>query len=349
MVYTPSIKNSNMPFLLPLSSLNRAVAILTGPSTHLDHLGILSAVLSIPLIVTEESHYQLSKKYYPQINVQYLPMSDLSLDYLHEHFDTIFESSKFWTMELQSLFRTLYKKEIRFVFCPHGNSDKGFSLKEHPPQDICLIYGSHQNELLEKTGALQQIQHVVRTGNYRYDFYCKWRFFYDDLVEREIFSYFKKNKPFLLYAPTWQNKENASSFLLLGDEFLDSLSNDYNLIIKLHPFLIEDHYGKVLHLVERYRSHPSILIIEEFPPIYPLLNRCDLYLGDYSSIGYDFLAFDKPLYFYQPSGQSRLSRCGIEIPVECFDKVSLFLKATYEKNKKDLQAERQDLYKHVFG
>lgn len=338
-----------MPFSLPFLSLKRSVAILTGPSTHLDHLGPLSAMLSIPLIVVDEGHYQLAKEYYPQIDVHYVPMSDLSLEYLCHHFDTLFHSSKFWVMELQPLLRQLYRKEMRFVFCPHGNSDKGFSLKEHPPQDVCLIYGAHQYEHLQKTGALAKMRHTSLIGNFRYKFYQKERPLFDAIAEQKIFSRFKEQKPVVLYAPTWQDRENTSSFLFLKQELLDNLGNAYNLIIKPHPFLIEEHYGKVLQLMERYRDHPSILILQEFPPIYPLLNRCDLYLGDYSSIGYDFLAFDRPLYFCQPSGESSLSHCGMAIPENHLNDVSSFLKKTYEENKDHLQAKRAALYKRVFN
>ena len=40
-----------------MPSESRKVAILTGPDTYLDHVGVLSQILQIPLIVTEEGYY----------------------------------------------------------------------------------------------------------------------------------------------------------------------------------------------------------------------------------------------------------------------------------------------------
>ncbi len=327
------------------SSLTQAVAILTGPATHLDHLGILSAIIGIPLIVTDPYTFQLAKKYYPQIDVHLMDLSDLSLDYLCQHFDVIFESVKFWSAELKPTMELFYQKKMRFVYCPHGNSDKGHSLKDHPSQDFCLVYGDHLIEHLKNTGAFQHIQGIIPTGNYRYAFYQQWRSFYDSIIEEEIFSQLSHHKPTLLYAPTWQDSENQSSFFSLTDHLIHQLGSQYNLLIKPHPFLIEDHPEKILALADRCSTHPSIRIIENLPLIYPLLNRCDLYLGDYSSIGYDFLAFNRSLYFYQPSGQSRLSTCGLSIAPSQLDSIATLITL----NDHRYEEKRKSLYQYAFG
>ena len=110
---------------MPLES--RKVAILTGPDTYLDHLGVLSQILQIPLIVTEEETYLAAKEFYPGIDIHYRDIADLSLHFLAENFEVIFQSGKFWNVELKGVIQLLYRKTLRFVFCPHGNSDKGFS------------------------------------------------------------------------------------------------------------------------------------------------------------------------------------------------------------------------------
>ncbi len=343
-------------FQIPTLTSSKAVAILTGPSTHLDHLGILSAILEIPLIVTEEKTYRLARRYYPQINTIFMEIGDLTMEFLCTHFDVIFESGKFWAFELKPFMELLFRKKMRFVFCPHGNSDKGHSLKEHPDQDISLVYGSHLHEHLEKTGALHKVHSVVATGNYRYPFYQLHRPFYDHLVEEEIFSNFKQTKTTILYAPTWQDRENPTSFFQATEEIIEQLSSSYQLIIKLHPFLIEDHPGQVLAIQQRYEGHPAVHFLNEFPPIYPLLNRCDLYVGDYSSIGYDFLAFDRPLYFFNPIEENSpvqrytsLAACGIEIPHLRKKDLALFFEETLGRASSELSPIRRSLYEHAFG
>lgn len=336
---------------MPTSTSFKSVAILTGPATHLDHLGVLSYYLGIPLIVTEQSTYDLAKRYYPQADISVAEMSELSMDYLCRHFDVIFESGKFWATELGPFMELLHRKKMRFVFCPHGNSDKGHSLKEHTEQDICLVYGDHLFDHLKKTGALFKIRSVVATGNYRYPFYRQFMEFYDQLAEKEVFSHFAQNRQTILYAPTWQDRENPSSFFHAAEGIIQQLSGTYNLLIKLHPFLIEDYPGKVLHLMHRYENHPSVYFIDEFPPIYPLLKRCDIYLGDYSSIGYDFLAFDRPLYFFKPqaAGYSLLHPCGIEIPESKKDQLNAFFAETLAQAQPNLSGNRKELYAYAFG
>ncbi len=337
----------------------RCAAILTGPSTHLDHLGILSAILKIPLIVAEEKTFQLAKHYYPQIDLFLMSMADLSMDFLCNHFDVIFESGKFWSLELKPFMKLLYQKKMRFVFCPHGNSDKGHSLKDHPEQDISLVYGNHLHDHLQKIGALNKIQSIIATGNYRHLFYQKYKIFYDRVAEGEIFSRFKQQRKTILYAPTWQDRENPTSFFEATEELIMQLSPTYNLLIKLHPFLIEDHLANVLSIQDRYEGHPGVYFVDDFPPIYPLLNRVDIYLGDYSSIGYDFLAFDRPLYFFNPiegpaieSSPARytgLANCGIEIPHSQKNRLNQFFQKTVDLSQSDLSPMRKKMYNYTFG
>lgn len=330
----------------------RSVAIITGPQTHLDHLGILSSQLKIPLIVTEEHTFQLAKRFYPDLNISLKGYDELSIEYLARHFDVIFETGKFWAAELSPFFELLFHKKMRFVFCPHGNSDKGHSLQNHVDQDISLVYGEHLHDLLKKTGAAHQIRHILRTGNYRYPYYLKHRIFYDALTEKIVFQRFQNKNPSILYAPTWQDRENPTSFFSATSALIEQLSSSFNLIIKLHPFLADHHPAEVYQVISRYENHPSALFLTDFPPIYPLLSRCDLYLGDYSSIGYDFLAFDKPLYFLNPKkapSPSPLHTCGLEIPENAWDELTKFLLSTIEQNTREFALQRQKMYTYAFG
>src|SRR5438105_1920604 len=65
-----------------------------------------------------------------------------------------------------------------------------------------------------------------------------------------------------------------------------------------------DHYYKVMP--EKTSKH-NLLFITDFPLIYPLLAKTDIYLGDVSSIGYDFLFFQKPMFFFNPFSSKKSS------------------------------------------
>ena len=321
----------------------RATAILTGLNTHLDHLGVLSSVLKIPLIVTDEKTQLLVQQYYPDLDVRYHDLNTLTLPFLAHNFDAIFETGKFWAAELSSSINLLYGKKMRFVFCPHGNSDKGHTLQHHVQQDISLVYGQHLLDLLKRTGAYQKIDHVIPTGNYRLPYYLKHKTFYDALAHHDIFSRFTVQKPIILYAPTWHHNEHPTSFFSSRSHHRPALR--FNLLIKLHPLLLEDHPAHTFSITCRYENHPSALFLTDFPPIYPLLNQCALYIGDHSSIGYDFLAFDRPLIFLS-AGTTPLSRCGLALTN--LDHLNHAIHSELA-NPSFYAAHRQQTYHYAFG
>lgn len=330
----------------------RAIGISTGPTTHLDHLGVLCILFGIPLIVTDEKAYETSRRFYPQLDVHLLSFNDLSLETLAKHADVLLGCGKFWAESLLPALACVYGKQMRFVFCPHGNSDKGRSLRPgevHPRQDISLIYGDHMYELLRNTGALSSIGHVIRTGNYRYSFYRDNCEFYDGLAEESVFQHVPGDKKILLYAPTWPNKENPSPVFDYSAQLIDQLSPSFTLLVKWHPLLEQFYPGQSYHFLGRYADHPGVHFIHDFPSIYPLLKRSDGYIGDFSSIGYDFLHFDRPLYFIPSSADSNgpLFKCGLSLKQE--KPLAAYVQETWEENQERFRNARQTLYRHAFG
>ena len=169
------------------------------------------------------------------------------------------------------------------------------------------MYGDHQLDLLRDSGALPLIRKTIRTGNYRLPYYLAHQARFDQLAEESVFKQFDQQRPTILYAPSWNDGENASSFAVLTETLIRELSDSFNLLIKLHPLLAEDSPALFYSLLSRYEGNRRVQFLVEFPPIYPLLAKCDLYLGDHSSIGYDFLAFDKPLFYFSTQNHSPLS------------------------------------------
>jgi len=326
-----------------------------GPDTHLDHLGILAALLDIPLIVTDPKVYELSQMFYPPQKVELKDPLELSLEYLANKYDVLFGCGKFWALELLPLFDTFFDKKMRLVFCPHGNSDKGYSFdgkNMKAPQDIALYYGAHMLELLQKTNTLSQMGTLIRTGNYRFPFYRQHQAFFDERASSYVFNYLDSAKKTILYAPTWNDGENISSFFSVCDRFIDELSEHYNLIIKLHPLLEEYHPAQTFYHSAKHEKNPSVLFLKEFPLIYPLLKRCDIYMGDFSSVGYDFLIFDRPLYFFSSSislKNSYLHRCGMLFSPSITSSLLAWLEETLEENQVKYSSIRQQTYKHAFG
>lgn len=325
-----------------------AAAISTGPDTHLDHLSVICDLMDVPLIVTEPQNRAIAEEYYPQIKTTYIPFEELTLEYLASHLDVIYECGKFWTVELLPQIELLYQKKIRMVFCPHGNSDKGHSsnlLQASAPQDISLVYGKQMKERLKNTSAGS----LVETGNLRLSFYQKHKDHFDRLAEKKVFSQFHGERPLVLYAPTWDTEESPSSFFSSVSSLIEDLSPDYRLLIKLHPLLEENQPALFYHLLGKYEDRKNLLFLKEFPPVYPLLEHSSIYIGDYSSIGYDFLYYDKPLYFLNPAKKDKtlLQHCGIAI--EKTENVKKIIESTLEMNQKQFCKIRKKTYRHAFG
>jgi CDP-glycerol glycerophosphotransferase len=104
-----------------------------------------------------------------------------------------------------------------------------------------------------------------------------------------------KNKQTLLYAPTWKgtnfSKAKNDMFQIISEmAYLKSkVGNDYNLLIKVHPFL----YGQAKKFTEI-----SDILIPDFVDTNELLSVVDLLITDYSSIFFDYLVTNKPILFY---------------------------------------------------
>lgn len=335
----------------------KACGIIHGTDYLLDHLGVLCEELDIPLFVTDHKLLLCAKKYYPNLTISYADLPAVSSQEIFSQFDLLLYTSKVWACESYAYVKELYKLPTRIAYCPHGNSDKGFSFigtKSYPASDIELYYGNHMKELLEEMGALKGVSLPIRTGNYRLAYYKKNRAFLDSLVEAEIFSRLPSNPKTALYAPTWSSAEATSSFFTSCLDLINSLPSDCNLIVKPHPFLERNDISAYYKLQGACSAKENILFVDSFPPIYPLLARCSFYIGDFSSIGYDFLSFDQPLFFFDStenqhaSSRARyLHTCGMTLPKQT-DPFAFIAKHEHE-NRLCLSTKRKEMYNYVFG
>lgn len=274
-----------------------AIGILPGNNlSYIDHLVPLCQIMGIPLLVTEPWVKELVELYYPPMEIVLASPQDYNLDPFLQEYDLFFYVDFFRKGNGSFQFdEYLSTKKVRSVFSFHGNPDKFFEIywmERLEDEDIVLVYGPQLRDTLRKKGIQKQ---VLLCGNYRLEFYQKHRAFFDAKIP------FKKEKNTALYAPTWSSKSrfsifktDYSSFFTCYREVLENYSEKYQLIVKLHPHM---HLQMPEEVDEVISAYPHIFFLKNFPPIYPLLMQIDLYLGDYSSIGYDFLYFKRPIIF----------------------------------------------------
>lgn len=315
----------------------KGIGILAGHRQALiDHLVPLCHLMEIPLLVTEPLIQQLIEVFYPQQEVILAQPKDYALDPYVEGYDLLVYVDFYRQGHGSFRFHEYTcKKRARSIMSLHGNPDKyweHFWLERLLDEDVVLIYGPQLLELLKKKGIDKK---SVQCGNYRFEYYKEHAAFFDSKVP------FIKQKETVLYAPTWAdsnlNTENSSQYsnvLSVYESVFEKLSENYQLIVKLHPLMYQTMGEEIYKMKDAY---PHVFFLENYPLIYPLLKQIDIYIGDYSSIGYDFLAFDRPLYFLETEGSTALHRFGQKI-----SRADL-------SNLKPKNFDRKKLYSHVFG
>ncbi|MBS0620372.1 MAG: CDP-glycerol glycerophosphotransferase family protein [Verrucomicrobia bacterium] len=336
---------------------SRAAGLIYGHDLHyLDHLAPLCCVLGIPLLVTEEKIAQFASKYYQGLEVIHLDYL-AAAEHLVSHHNVIFYSMpRDLFDEICFIAQKLRQKRIHTVWCPHGNSDKGgntYHMEGLRKEEVCLVYGKQMIETLKSARIYDNLKAHVITGNYRYQFYLERKAFYDQIAEREIKRRLPPAEKTLLYAPTWQDYEKSTSFYDATPPLIETLPEKTNLIIKLHPNLhLQDEF-RAESLIETYRNHPHVLFLTDFPPIYPLLNLADAYIGDMSSVGYDYLAFNRPLFFLNQNGRSEedlyLFRSGIAIHKGDYASIHKKIQEYFLYELRDFSNLRKEIYALAFG
>lgn len=317
-----------------------AAGIIFDDSPHyVDHLAPFCSLRNWPLIVCEPSIASLCRTFYPSVK--------------------LIESSLFEIKSLPSTVVCCSTKtalndafpflggSYRMLWLPHGQSDKGFKtpyFEALANEDLLLVYGRRMIDVLNQK-KIQIATQII--GNFRYEYFQAHFNFYEKLLTQTF-----GNDRFLLYAPTWEDQEQSGSFCQAMPHLMNLPPSSMKIGIKPHPNTLL----KFAPQIERYKglAKEQIFFIEDFPPIYPLLSRVDAYIGDRSSIGYDFLIYKKPLFFITPTlidpqrDQSGwLMQCGTQIKAEELPELLNTL-SRFKESKKHVFA-KEKLNTYVFS
>jgi hypothetical protein len=323
-----------------------------------DHLIPLCDIFKAPLFVSEEKDFNLLKKYYPFNDIELMHISDISPDFLVKNFDAVFHST-FWNKDTFDIKYHLayqkYNKKIRSIYTPHGNSDKGYYstiMENYFDQDIALVYGDQMMDFIKNRNPDDPLDYI-KIGNVRLEYYKKNKIFFDEIIKKEILNYLDPNKKTILYAPTWEDGEKSSSFFEINEKFLLDILLDCNLIIKLHPRLYDHYPGRIINFIEKFKNFNNLKVLNEFPIVYPLLEITDIYLGDYSSVGYDFLKFNRPMFFIDKHNLEKIDKkkflhnYGINIEMKNLGNIKKIILDGL-KMEKEFKKKREELYFYTF-
>ncbi|MBC1700812.1 CDP-glycerol glycerophosphotransferase family protein [Listeria welshimeri] len=152
-----------------------------------------------------------------------------------------------------------------------------------------VLVGSDAMAAIFKKSFLMSELQILKLGIPRTDYF----FNEQKLKENYEWTYTKLNltdKKIILYAPTFRDDELQSTKLHLNiTELKAALSNDYQLILKLHPSISQD-----LEKIE----DDFVVYADKEMPIETILPTVDILITDYSSIPFEFALLHKPIIFF---------------------------------------------------
>jgi hypothetical protein len=182
--------------------------------------------------------------------------------------------------------------KTRAVQIFHGMSDKPFTYERDFSNYIkCLCVGQRQLDRLRQAACNRTIQATL-IG------YPK----FDNPPTTE--PLFENNCPTIIYCPTWR-KESISSIeiFLSNPEIIVRLALDYNLIIKPHPNIFNPdrqfYDQSIVDQLEVIAQIPNVKLMRS-GNVMPWYAQADLFIGDISAAGYEWLYYNKPMVFLNP-------------------------------------------------
>ncbi len=335
---------------MPLS----VAGFLYGPSSQFyDHIAPLCVYLDIPLIVTEKKVSEHLQKIYPSLIIYEYSYLDVA-QHVVARFDVILSCHP--RNHIEGMFgftEIMLQKQLVYFFVPHGNSDKGHRselIECIREESLVCVYGEKMLDFFSEKGARHHLFGYVHLGNYREQVYAKLRPHFQTLLSH--LAPLDARKKTVLFAPTWDDAEDSNSLFGAIDALLTEKPDDISLIVKPHPNTFQTHPAKMTRLEAEIEQIEDVFFIKEFPVIYALLDRADIYIGDMSSVGYDFLTYNRPMFFLNPNRRDPkedrgllLTRCGEVIFPESYDALYEII----EHPQTELKKLRHDMHYYTFG
>lgn len=307
--------------------MKRAICFLPeNQPQDLDHLLPLAIELDLPVITRSEKKRDLALHYYPDVNLEWVSPS-YPLDQLRDG-PVVISTLPRYELELALFLEKNLYGSYDSIFCHHGLSDKqlqGNQFKNLHADHKALIYGKKDQKEIPPHCT------TFCVGNYRKHHFEK----HQDLYRFKCESALKKLDSSLwtlLFTPSWIMKnihhgftiESLASFL--ESSLLDSIPKNMQVIFKPHPYLTSQIPETLEKIKAASETIPNLLYLEEIPYIYPLFEKVDAYLGEVSSIGYDFLTTSKPIFTLSKEIDSPWQKIAMKAPLKecCIDWKSLY-------------------------
>jgi hypothetical protein len=335
---------------------------------HVEHLAPWCELLDMPLLLAESPALDVIPALdaiaadYPGVRIERMPGIVLPdrLDVLAHAIAarsprTIFYSELFPRLLLRALFGGR-RDTPRVVYVPHGFSEKRQDWAAATVlQDVAVLYGQAAVDQLAALGVSAYLGSHIRSGNLRRSYHARHAVFFRARAASLGLDTASAGRT-LLYAPTWQDAIGSSSFFAAFAAFVDGLPAGWRLVVKLHPHLERDP-GAVDALAARARGR-DVHLLRAKGLCFPFLDLADAYVGDMSSLAYDYLAYGRPMFFTNPTAgtavdaaESRLFGCGTVVPPDRYGDLYRLVDDAWDDDAERHGAARAalDAYVHEAG
>ena len=140
---------------------------------------------------------------------------------------------------------------------------------------------------------------LIETGYPRNDILSNYKEHDLDVIKSKL--KIPKDKKVILYAPTFRGNiyQGMKSVDFDAKKLLDQLGDQYVLVYKLHPLLLD-----------KPITDDQRIINLNHEDTHDLFTISDMLISDFSSIIFDYSFFNKPMYFFVPDLDEYLSTLG---------------------------------------
>jgi hypothetical protein len=316
---------------------------------QIDHLAPICRLFDVPMLVPTPEQQRVACENYPDVKVVFRDFELSTLVPTLMQYDVLFHTHNL----PRDRVRMMLERNTRVVHVPHGFS-KAFHMRHDAFEDVALIYGPRIHDMFRAEGVEEHLREHVMVGNFRHRFFLKHREFFEARVH-EMLEKIDTTKKTILYAPTWNDSENGSSFDAACDLLIEKLPAEYNLVIKAHPITYDNAPEKVSALRAKCQRKDRIALLPNCSLVFPILARADIYLGDLSSVGADFLAFARPMFFlrsetYRPKGKDQeLFPCGTQVAQADFAHIYDIIDRALPEDAERFAKVRKDFWEYSFA
>jgi hypothetical protein len=288
---------------------------------HVEHLAPWCEALAVPLLLPERPDLFAVAGAYPGLVVERVPgwtmpegigVAGAAIRRRAPH--VVLYSDLFGRNALRALFGG-HRAAPRVVYVPHGFSEKRQDWARGTAfQDVAVLYGRHAFDQLARLGVAGYLHQFIVSGNLRRGYYARHAAWFSALLAPLGLARAPRQRT-LLYAPTWQDAIGSSSFFRAFATLVAGLPADWRLVVKLHPHL--ERFGESLDELAALCRGRDVHLVRASALTYPFLDLADAFVGDMSSLAYDYLACGRPMFFTNATegtpgdaAGSRLFACG---------------------------------------